>query len=106
MPRTSSIHIERNGNKAKVANCKILHFNIKSLLNATNLTQRKEFVHETILEVFTLSETWLNSTITNVEISIEGYTSFRQDRLHERGGGVCSYIRNVSLKRKEISFVS
>jgi hypothetical protein len=52
--------------------------------------------------------TWLNTTITNAEIYIEGYTLYRQDRLNKRGGGVCAYIRNdikVS-KLKEISSVS
>ena len=72
------------------------------------MTQFKEFLSKTKTEALTLSETWLNTTITNAEIYIEGYTLYIQDRLNKRGGGVCAYIRNdikVS-KLKEISSVS
>ena len=43
--------------------------------------------------MITISETWLNTTVTNSEVSIEGYKLYRQDRLCKRGGGVCAYIR-------------
>jgi hypothetical protein len=87
---------------------KLVHLNIRSLRNTAHLTQLKEFLSKTKTEALTLSETWLNTTITNAEIFIEGYTLYRQDRLNKRGGGVCAYIRNdikVS-KLKEISSVS
>lgn len=35
----------------------------------------------------------MNSTISNSEISIDGYKLYRLDRLHKKGGGVCAYIR-------------
>ena len=44
--------------------------------------------------MLTISETWLNSTVTNKEIIIEGYKLHRLDRLHKKGAGVCLYIRN------------
>ena len=46
----------------------------------------------------TLSETWLNESILDSEISIPGYNLFRLDR-GEHGGGVAVYAR------KELSFV-
>ena len=72
------------------------------------MIQLREFLFETKLEVLTLSETWLNTTITNAEFVIEGYTLFRQDRLNKRGGGVCAYIPNdiKAFKLREISSVS
>jgi hypothetical protein len=73
---------------------KLVHLNIRSLRNTAHLTQLKEFLSKTKTEALTLSETWLNTTITNAEIYIEGYTLYRQDRLNKRGGGVCAYIRN------------
>ena len=36
-----------------------------------------------------ISESWLNSTVTNAEIEIEGFKVIRLDRLHKIGGGVC-----------------
>jgi exonuclease III len=87
---------------------KLVHLNIRSLRTTAHLTQLKEFLSKTKTEALALSETWLNTTITNAEIDIEGYTLYRQDRLNKRGGGVCAYIRNeikVS-KLNEISSVS
>ena len=60
------------------------------------------------LDVITISETWLNSTVTNVEGSSNGYTIFRQDRSRKLGGGVCAVIREdikVTIL-KDISDVS
>ena len=43
--------------------------------------------------MITISEIWLNTSVTNCEVSIDGYKLYRQDRLRKRGGGVCAYIR-------------
>ena len=41
----------------------------------------------------TISESWLNSSVTNREIAIDDYKIHRLDRLHKKGGGVCAYIK-------------
>ena len=38
-----------------------------------------------------LSETWLNDTVTDQEVRVEGYSVIRKDR-DRQGGGVCLYI--------------
>ena len=43
--------------------------------------------------MLTLSETWLNTSVKNPEIAIEGFKLFRLDRLCKKGGVVCAYIR-------------
>jgi len=43
--------------------------------------------------IITISETWLNTTVTSAEVQIESYKLHRLDRLHKRGGGVCAYVR-------------
>jgi hypothetical protein len=43
-----------------------------------------------------ISETWLDSSVINSEIQIEGYSILRNDR-DRHGGGVCTYIINSSL---------
>ena len=47
--------------------------------------------------MITLSETWLDDSVTDSEISINDYCLVRRDR-NRNGGGVCMYIR------KDISF--
>lgn len=41
--------------------------------------------------VLTLSETWLDSSVDDGEVAIEGYTVIRRDR-NRHGGGVPVYI--------------
>ena len=55
--------------------------------------------------MFTASETWLNSTVSNAEINITGYKLIRSDRRYKRGGVVCAYIRN-NLKAEEVKHLS
>ena len=41
---------------------------------------------------FQVTEIWLNNTICDEEINIQGYTIFRKDRLAKRGGGTTVYV--------------
>jgi exonuclease III len=41
--------------------------------------------------IITLSETWLNSEISDADVKLDGYTLYRADRA-TRGGGVATYI--------------
>jgi hypothetical protein len=43
--------------------------------------------------VIAISETWLDSSVINSEIQIEGYSILRNDRDRHRGG-VCTHIIN------------
>jgi hypothetical protein len=54
--------------QSKSPHFKLVHLNIRSLRNTAHLTQLKEFLSKTKTEALTLSETWLNTTITNAEI--------------------------------------
>ena len=45
-------------------------------------------------DVIGITETWMNDQIDSAEVSLTGYTLFRQDRPNGRkGGGVCLYIK-------------
>lgn len=46
------------------------------------------------LDVLALSETRLDDTLTDSQMSIEGYVLIRRDR-HRGGGGIGMYIRNL-----------
>ena len=58
---------------------------IKHRINFIQLV--KELVADNDWDVFTASETWLNSTVSNTDINIAGYKLIRNDRRHWRGGG-------------------
>ena len=60
------------------------------------------------------SETWLNKTITDTSICVEGFTLYRRDRTKEsgkkQGGGVCVFVNkkwshpnSVTVKHKRYS---
>ena len=85
---------ERSGSGLKV-----LHLNIRSLPNISHLSQLRELNSREQSDIITISESWLNTTITSTEIQLDGYKLFRLDRLHKGGGGVCAYVRS-DLKSK------
>ncbi len=51
------------------------------------------WVQTTETDILVLSETWLSKSVSDQEISINGYNVFRCDRLR-KGGGVAIYIKN------------
>ena len=76
--------------------------------NTAHFLQLKELVNTNKIDVLTSSETWLNTTVTNKELEIEGFKLHRLDRLHKKGGGVCAYVRkNIkSSLMKELTQIS
>jgi hypothetical protein len=77
----------RNKNGLRIA-----HINCRSLY--PKLDEISWILSETQLDILCLSETWLDSTYLDADISIAGYTLFRKDRKQKRGGGVAIYIRD------------
>ena len=53
-------------------------------------------VNDTILSnkfaVFTISESWLDATVSDLDIEIPGYNIYRVDRSNKAGGGFCAYV--------------
>ena len=77
-----------SGSKLSVA-----HLDARSLKNRNHIVQIRELMREKDYDVLAVSESWLNSTVTNAEIEIEGYKLTRLDRLHKTGGGVCVFTK-------------
>ena len=90
------------------AGLEILHLNIRSLKNRAHLLELRQLASERKSDIITISETWLNTTVTSAEIQIEGYKLHRLDRLHKGGGGVGAYVRKdlKSSVLKELSSIS
>lgn len=62
-----------------------------------HFTLLKDSVVSNSFDIFTISETWLDSSVNNESIHIPGYTLYRQDRgPHKPGGGLCVYIKKTT----------
>jgi hypothetical protein len=66
-----------------------LHLNARSLL--PKISELRHIANRTKAAVISVTETWLDSSVTNSEINIEGCNIVRRDR-NRQGGGVCTYI--------------
>ena len=47
---------------------------------------------ENKFDIFNIFESWLDSSVTNLEQEIPSYDLYRVDRQNKKGGGVCFYI--------------
>ena len=81
-------------NTSKANNIKIAHLYIRSLKCRDHLL----LVNDTILSnkfvVFTISESWLDATVSDLEIEIPGYNIYLVDRSNKVDDGVCAYVAN------------
>ena len=73
----------------------VAHVNICSLRN--KVTDISELLIEHNIDIIAITETWLDSSITDSSVHIPQFTLYRHDRQTGRGGGVCFYVRD-SLK--------
>ena len=68
-----------------------LNINARSLI--PKLAEIKIIAQQTNAAVISITESWLDHTVTDNEINIDGYTIIRCDR-NRNGGGACTYIRS------------
>ena len=100
--------IETNSISVNTGLIKVIHLNIRSLRNNVHLIQLRELVRLAKFDIITISEKWLNTSVTSAEVNMDGYKLIRLGRLHKRGGGVCAYIRKdfKSVVLKDLSYIS
>ena len=96
-PNSPSILTKPTGNYSKSkSHVAIAHLNVRSLICRENFCHVCETVRNYDYDIFTISETWLNPSTLDVDISIPGYILFRQDRGERKpGGGVVVYVKNI-----------
>ena len=75
-------------------NIQIAHLNARSIKNREHFTLAKELVLKNQFDVFTVSETWFDDTVQNLDVEIPCYNIYRLDRSDKVGGGVCAYVKN------------
>ena len=68
-----------------------IHLNVNSLL--PKIHEIRKIANRTKATIIGISETKLDETIYDNEVSIDGYTIIRKDR-NRNGGGVCCYVLN------------
>jgi hypothetical protein len=81
-------------NKANIIPSKgitFFHLNVCSLL--PKISEIRLLAKDFNIAVLAISETWLNPTVLDSEITINGYNLVRKDR-GSRGGGVCIYTKD------------
>ena len=85
-----------NKNENKYQDLKIWYSNVTSLNNKLELL-KYELVHNKI-DIAFVSETWWKETSLK---NIRGYSVYHKSREDIKGGGVCIYVNNKSLKSYE-----
>ncbi|XP_033104417.1 uncharacterized protein LOC117107010 [Anneissia japonica] len=76
-----------------------IHINIRSL--PPKIEELRFLATKTNATTISVTETWLDHSVTDNEIHIDGYNLFRKDRNRE-GGGVCIYTHiNRAVTRRE-----
>lgn len=78
----------------------ICHINVQSLAarNFSKFHELKLNFIDSKVDAVCFTETWLNSSIDDAMISIDGYKLIRNDR-NRHGGGICIYLRNNLLAK-------
>jgi hypothetical protein len=65
------------------------------------LDQVELLLQSTNAAALAVSETWLDDSVTDEEVTVPGYSVVRKDRNRE-GGGVCLYIRdNICFNKRD-----
>ena len=88
---------------------KTTHLNISSI---KNVDQLRIYIHSQQFDTISINETWLDSTVADHEVDIDGYELIRKDR-NRNGGGVAIYVRSsinykvqVDLMPRELEIIT
>jgi hypothetical protein len=95
-------------NRNRCQNINIAHLNARSIKNREHYILARNLVRENNLDILTISELWLNNSVSDIEIEFPGYSLFRLDRDNKVGGGICVYVNsNFKCSRlNELSYIS
>ena len=95
--------IELNPGPNRTGSLSIGHLNVRSLNVVEKFEEIATIIMQKQFHIFGLSETWLNSSVSNDALYIPGYYPLvRLDRPHgKRGGGVAFYVSSsIGFKRR------
>ena len=86
----------------------IAHLHVRSLKSRDHFVLVKESILANKFDVFTISESWLDDSVSDLEIGVPDYNLYRLDRVTKKGGGVCVYVsRNYKTQvLSDISYIT
>lgn len=90
-----SFNCSVKANTRNINNVKIAHLNVRSLKCRDHFLLVKETILSNKFDVFTISESWLDASVSDLEIEVPGYNIYRVDRSNKTGGGICAYVLNT-----------
>ena len=80
-----------------------LHLNTRSL--TSKIPEIEKIARESNAAVICITETWLDNSVTESEVCLNGYNIIRRDR-NRQGGGVCTYIReDIAFTPLDFDFI-
>ena len=72
----------------------IAHLNARSIKNRQHYLLTWDLVKKYKLNIFTISESWVDNSISDLEVEFPDFTLHRLDRDYKTGGGVCAFVNN------------
>ena len=78
----------------------VAHLNVRSIASRETFHLLKQTVTDNNYDIFTISESWLDPTVSDADIRISGYGMFRQDQgSHKKvaRGGLLVYVKNIYM---------
>ena len=78
---------------------RICHLNIRSLVN--KIDEIKVFCETHKPHALCLNETWLDTSIADGEIQLDGYSHIRRDKTRHQGGVLVYIASNVNFKERD-----
>ena len=77
------------------------HLNAQSLRN--KIDEVKSSLSKSVRPIILgINESWLDSTVSDQEVSMQNYNTFRRDRRSGRGGGILVFIRDIIKSKRRI----
>ena len=110
-PGDNSSRTEQTNTKTKQtsrSNVTIAHLNIRSLKNRDHYILGQDLAIKHKLDIFTISETWLHNSVSDLKVQSPGYSLFRLDRSGRKGGGLCTFVNSnfKCFQLKELSYIT
>ena len=104
-----TLHSTIHGNNFQKSKVTVAHLNVRSLKTRQQLIQVRNLMVEKKYAILAILASWLNSSVKNAEVEIDGYSLLRLDRprniKNEFGGRVWAYMRKT-LKAKVLKDLS
>ena len=92
---------QSHAKKCRKSDIKIAYINARSIL--PKVEQVQHLLYSNNIHLLAVGETWLDESVLDSEIDIDGYSVLRRDR-NRHGGGVMFYVcDNVSYKHVSIT---